>query len=365
MKYILSVLLVAYAFVCYSASYPEIIEKVLNRKIANDGKKWQMDCWREIKWLSVSPTVILIGVERNTKDPHPFVEEKTPGKFQLFVIAHDKSDGIIKSPGFYTYISLSELLAMNRRAKIFDDLKKEYNITYEDVKKLSSNARSFRYHTKETELNFQKDEKWKDTLSVLEISLEKELPKSLKVLNAEEEPSAQINLDGGLVIIRNFSIYDNQLEGIMYDKKARAFNIEITPVRKVDLTIEKFEICFFKINDIEHLETKSFSILQYPIIWEMRFQNNRLQLNHHRMVSHRLMSPQSKNNSAVDLSLNNAIITKSDGKYFYYRKKCKSCGFVSPQVTGSTFPKTYFSCKSKFICPKCGITTDVSIQKNR
>jgi hypothetical protein len=64
------------------------------------------------------------------------------------------------------------------------------------------------------------------------------------------------------------------------------------------------------------------------------------------------------------VSVTNAIIMKFNNKYFYYRKKCKSCGFVSPQTIGSQLPKTPFTCRSKFICPQCNATSKVSIQRN-
>jgi predicted RNA-binding Zn-ribbon protein involved in translation (DUF1610 family) len=65
------------------------------------------------------------------------------------------------------------------------------------------------------------------------------------------------------------------------------------------------------------------------------------------------------------ITVKDAVITKYDDKYFYYKKKCKSCGFVSPDTIGSEFPKTPFNCKSTFTCPKCGVLSDVIIQRNR
>ena len=65
------------------------------------------------------------------------------------------------------------------------------------------------------------------------------------------------------------------------------------------------------------------------------------------------------------VTVKDAVITKYDDKYFYYKKKCKSCGFVSPDAIGSGFPKTPFTCKSTFTCPKCGVISDVIIQRNR
>ena len=63
------------------------------------------------------------------------------------------------------------------------------------------------------------------------------------------------------------------------------------------------------------------------------------------------------------VSVTNAVIMKFNNKYFYYRKKCKSCGFISPQTIGSSLSKTPFTCKSKLVCPKCGVTSKVSIQR--
>lgn len=60
----------------------------------------------------------------------------------------------------------------------------------------------------------------------------------------------------------------------------------------------------------------------------------------------------------------NAVITKSDGKYFYYREKCSACGFVSPRRIGSVLPEK-FCCKSEFVCPMCGKVSQVSIKKDR
>ena len=67
--------------------------------------------------------------------------------------------------------------------------------------------------------------------------------------------------------------------------------------------------------------------------------------------------------SIAGVAATNAVITKYDGKHFYYRKKCESCGFISPQTIGSGFPNGPFTCKSEFVCPKCGKISEVRIQK--
>lgn len=63
------------------------------------------------------------------------------------------------------------------------------------------------------------------------------------------------------------------------------------------------------------------------------------------------------------VSATNAVITKQSGKYFYYRKKCASCGFISPKTIGSGLPNGLFRCTSKFVCPKCAKISEVSIQR--
>ena len=76
------------------------------------------------------------------------------------------------------------------------------------------------------------------------------------------------------------------------------------------------------------------------------------------------MPPKSETDVAIKgVSVTNAVIMKFNNKYFYYRKKCKSCGFVSPRTIGAALPKTPFTCKSKLVCTKCGITSKVSIQR--
>ncbi len=67
---------------------------------------------------------------------------------------------------------------------------------------------------------------------------------------------------------------------------------------------------------------------------------------------------------AVDgVTAKNAIITKFDGKYLYYRQKCMSCGFVSEQTIGTEFTETPAMCRSYFICPKCDVTFETLIQR--
>jgi predicted RNA-binding Zn-ribbon protein involved in translation (DUF1610 family) len=63
------------------------------------------------------------------------------------------------------------------------------------------------------------------------------------------------------------------------------------------------------------------------------------------------------------VSVTNAVITRSNNRAFYYRKKCKSCGFVSPQTIGSGLPKRPFTCYSNFICPKCKTISKVIIKR--
>ncbi len=63
------------------------------------------------------------------------------------------------------------------------------------------------------------------------------------------------------------------------------------------------------------------------------------------------------------VSVNNAVIVKYNEKYFYYRKKCGSCGFVSTQTTGSGFPTKPFTCCSEFVCPKCKATSKIIIKR--
>jgi hypothetical protein len=65
------------------------------------------------------------------------------------------------------------------------------------------------------------------------------------------------------------------------------------------------------------------------------------------------------------LNVQGAVITKYQGKYFYYKKKCRSCGFVSPQRTGSGYPPAPWTLRAKFTCPKCNKITEVRIQRNR
>jgi triacylglycerol esterase/lipase EstA (alpha/beta hydrolase family) len=58
----------------------------------------------------------------------------------------------------------------------------------------------------------------------------------------------------------------------------------------------------------------------------------------------------------------NAVITKATARSFYYKKKCKHCGFLS-KVTGSSMPQRPFGMSSQFVCPECGETSKVLIQK--
>jgi hypothetical protein len=69
--------------------------------------------------------------------------------------------------------------------------------------------------------------------------------------------------------------------------------------------------------------------------------------------------------SSKGLNVQGAVITKYHGKYFYYKKKCASCNFVSPKQTGSSFLPTPWTLRAKFTCPKCSKVTEVIIQRSR
>jgi hypothetical protein len=85
-----------------------------------------------------------------------------------------------------------------------------------------------------------------------------------------------------------------------------------------------------------------------------------------RLVGNKSSTPKpTKVVSAKGLNVQGAVITKYQGKYFYYKKKCTSCGFVSPQRTGSGYPPAPWKMRSKFICPKCNKITEVVIQRSR
>ena len=66
-----------------------------------------------------------------------------------------------------------------------------------------------------------------------------------------------------------------------------------------------------------------------------------------------------------DTTTKGVVVTKFDGRQLSYRRKCESCGFVSPQIIGTSFNKAPWTCKSNFVCPQCGVTTEVVIQRNR
>lgn len=59
-----------------------------------------------------------------------------------------------------------------------------------------------------------------------------------------------------------------------------------------------------------------------------------------------------------------AILSKRQGNSFYYRKKCGSCGFVSPKQQGSKLLPV-FKMSIEFTCPKCGKATKGSIERGQ
>ena len=66
-----------------------------------------------------------------------------------------------------------------------------------------------------------------------------------------------------------------------------------------------------------------------------------------------------------DVTTKGVVITRFNGKAIRYQKKCDACGFVSPQTIGTAFPEVPWSCRSIFVCARCGKTTDVVIQRTR
>ena len=59
------------------------------------------------------------------------------------------------------------------------------------------------------------------------------------------------------------------------------------------------------------------------------------------------------------------VVTRFTGHALDYRKKCESCGFVSPQTTGTAVPEAPWTCQVTFACPKCGKTTEGFIKRTR
>ncbi len=49
-----------------------------------------------------------------------------------------------------------------------------------------------------------------------------------------------------------------------------------------------------------------------------------------------------------------ADIVKYDAKYFFYKKKCSGCGWISDDMTGSAISQNSGTLGNEFTCPKCG-----------
>jgi hypothetical protein len=68
--------------------------------------------------------------------------------------------------------------------------------------------------------------------------------------------------------------------------------------------------------------------------------------------------------SIPGVTVKGAIITKQQGKSFYYKKKCEHCGYVNPKQIGSELLPV-FKMNFEFKCPKCGKTTKGSIERGQ
>jgi hypothetical protein len=73
-------------------------------------------------------------------------------------------------------------------------------------------------------------------------------------------------------------------------------------------------------------------------------------------------APSSEGITIPGVTAKGAILTKRQGKYFYYKKKCGSCGYVNPKQRGTEL-RPVFKMNFKFDCPKCKKTTKGSIQR--
>lgn len=77
-----------------------------------------------------------------------------------------------------------------------------------------------------------------------------------------------------------------------------------------------------------------------------------------------MAQPQRTSMEVSGMTVKGVVVTRSTGQALYYRKKCESCGFLSPQTDGTATPAPFGTCTVTFVCPRCGKTTEGFI-KNR
>jgi len=75
--------------------------------------------------------------------------------------------------------------------------------------------------------------------------------------------------------------------------------------------------------------------------------------------------PRQASTDVQGMAVKGVVVTRSTGQSLYYRKKCESCGFVSPQTNGTATSATFGMCKVTFACPQCGKTTEGFIKPSR